>query len=201
MVDIHLIRQAISHITFPLNGCHWSTWKQPDTEGLQTTVHWMRKDANLLEAEKRIYGPPPPPTPSPPSLPQKLPPLPAISERIQTILERKGQVILYGPPGTGKTYWAEKTAYELAARANYNQTFSDLTDEQKAEITGKDGQTRGFVRLCSFHPAYGYEDFLEGFRPEPVNGQMLFTLRDGIFKTLCDDAQQRIRQEVLPDYR
>jgi len=49
--------------------------------------------------------------------------------------------------------------------------------------------------MCSFHPAYGYEDFLEGFRPEAVNGQMHFTLRDGVFKTLCKDAQLR------PDWR
>ncbi len=31
-------------------------WKLPDTEGLQTTVHRMGKDVNVLEAEKRIYG-------------------------------------------------------------------------------------------------------------------------------------------------
>lgn len=32
--------------------------------------------------------------------------------------------------------------------------------------------------------------FLEGFRPEVVNGQMHFTLRDGIFKKLCHDAER-----------
>jgi len=51
------------------------------------------------------------------------------------------------------------------------------------------------VRMCSFHPAYGYEDFLEGFRPEPVNGQMHFVLRSGIFKTLCKNA------EAMPNQR
>src|SRR2546429_3641863 len=51
------------------------------------------------------------------------------------------------------------------------------------------------VRLCSFHPAYGYEDFLEGFRPESINGQMHFTLRDGVFKKVCQDAYAR------PDHR
>jgi 5-methylcytosine-specific restriction enzyme B len=44
------------------------------------------------------------------------------------------------------------------------------------------------VRLCTFHPAYGYEDFLEGYRPHAVNDQMLFELRDGIFKRVCADA-------------
>ncbi|MEO8973427.1 MAG: AAA family ATPase, partial [Ktedonobacteraceae bacterium] len=167
----------------PVEWLSSESWKLLDTEGLLTTVHRMWKDVNVLEAERRIYVVTPPPPPPPP-----LPPIPT---QIQAILERKGQVILYGPPGTGKTYWAEKTAYELAARANYDRAFNDLTNEQKAEITGKDGRIQGFVRLCSFHPAYGYEDFLEGFRPEVVNGQMHFTLRDGIFKKFCQDAQAK----------
>ncbi len=179
---------------------HWHQSDQlPDFEGKLTTVYWMRREKNLLEAEKRIYSslPPLPPTiPSPPPTNGTnnlyvLSPLLPIPAQIQAILERKGQVILYGPPGTGKTYWAEKTAYELVARANYGRALNDLTDGQQAEITGKSGQTRDFVLLCSFHPAYGYEDFLEGFRPEAVNGQMHFTLRDGIFKRLCQDAQAK----------
>ena len=169
-------------------------WKQPDPDSLLTTVHRMWKDVNVLEAEKKIYRPFPPEVsvngnhlPESQTLPSLLP----IPSQLQAMLERKGQVILYGPPGTGKTYWAETTAYELAARANYDRAFKDLTNEQRAEITGKDGQIQGFVRLCSFHPAYGYEDFLEGFRPEAVNRQMHFVLRDGIFKKLCQDAEGR----------
>jgi 5-methylcytosine-specific restriction protein B len=100
-------------------------------------------------------------------------------------------LIFWGPPGTGKTYWAEVTACELAARASFGRTFDQLTSEQKACILGKDDRADGIVRLCSFHPAYGYEDFLEGFRPESINGQMHFTLRDGVFKKLCQDAHAR----------
>ena len=44
------------------------------------------------------------------------------------------------------------------------------------------------MRLCTFHPGYGYEDFIEGLRPKTVNGQMVFESRDGIFKRLCADA-------------
>jgi 5-methylcytosine-specific restriction protein B len=43
--------------------------------------------------------------------------------------------------------------------------------------------------MCSFHPAYGYEDFIEGYRPELHDGRMTFALRDGIFKQLCRDAE------------
>ena len=176
--------------------------QQPDIEGKLTTVFRMQRAKNLLETEKCIYdvrttfSPPPddpqvtvtPPTSHPPPALSRLTGIPA---RIQAILERKGQVILYGPPGTGKTYWAEVSARELAARSCFGTSFEQLTNEQKAEILGGDDNSHGVIRMCSFHPAYGYEDFLEGFRPEAVNGQMHFTLRDGVFKTLCKDAQLR----------
>jgi hypothetical protein len=110
-----------------------------------------------------------------------------IIERIQLILERKGQVIFYGPPGTGKTYWAEKAACELAAESNFDMGFDQLSAHQKSLITG-DGESFGAVRTSCFHPAYGYEDFIEGYRPEQADGQMIFSLRDGVFKRLCKDA-------------
>ncbi len=47
------------------------------------------------------------------------------------------------------------------------------------------------VRVCTFHPGYGYEDFIEGLRPRTVNGQMVFEPRDGIFKRLCADASKQ----------
>jgi 5-methylcytosine-specific restriction enzyme B len=176
--------------------------QQPDIEGKLTTVYKMKRDANLVEAEKRIYGREPIITTTPVHPAESttlqsftLPRLTGIPARIQAILERKGQVILYGPPGTGKTYWAENAARELAARSNFHRTFEQLTDEQRALVVGVGDQPGGIVRMCSFHPAYGYEDFLEGFRPEPVNGQMPFILRDGIFKKLCNDA------ETQPDHK
>src|SRR5207237_10048589 len=119
------------------------------------------------------------------------PRLTGIPARIESVLERKWQVILYGPPCTGKTYWAEVTARELVARSCFGTPFEQLTGDQKALILGDDNNSHGLVRLCSFHPAYGYEDFLEGFRPETVNGQMHFTLKDGVFKKVCQDAYAR----------
>jgi len=106
--------------------------------------------------------------------------------RIQAVLERKSQVILYGPPGTGKTYWAEITARELAAHKRFGKAFSELSAEEQEVIFGQNG----LVQLCSFHPSYGYEDFMEGYRPRTQNGQMVFELQDGIFKRLCLQAQQ-----------
>jgi 5-methylcytosine-specific restriction enzyme B len=183
----------------PVEWLSLEEWHQPDFEGRLTTVWRMKKDVNLLEVERQIFGKMPILPISKPGIPSStptvivskpfvLPRLIGIPARIQAILERKGQVILYGPPGTGKTYWAEYTAHELAARTSFHTPFDQLTSEQRTALLGDDRTTRGKVRLCSFHPAYGYEDFLEGFRPEPVNGQMQFVPRDGIFKQLCRDA-------------
>src|SRR5205807_10291867 len=140
-----------------------------------TTVYRMKRDANLLEAEKRIISTTsvkPPvisPTPRPPLA---LPRLTGIPARIESVLERKGQVILYGPPGTGKTYWAEQTARELSARSRFEAVFEHLTQEQQLQVFGDVNLPRGNVRLCSLHPAYAYEKCLEAFRSEPVNCQI-----------------------------
>ena len=115
-----------------------------------------------------------------------LPPLYSITARIDYILRRKGQVVLYGPPGTGKTYHALRAARELAARAAFRKSFPELTEVERTEITG----ATGLVRLCTFHPGYSYEDFIEGLRPRTVNGQMIFEPRDSIFKRICLDANR-----------
>lgn len=118
--------------------------------------------------------------------------LQGVSGRIQSILERKGQVILYGPPGTGKTYWAEQTACELVARQIYGKPFAQLQTAERQQVFGT---TESYVQLSAFHPAYGYEEFLEGYRPQLMNEQMVFARQDGIFKRLCGLAHQD------PDHR
>jgi hypothetical protein len=115
--------------------------------------------------------------------------LTGISGDIQDILNRKKQVILYGPPGTGKTYWANLTTRELSAQLNFECHYDDLNESQENEILGKSNKT-GLVRYCCFHPEYGYEHFIEGYWPQETNGQIVFGLRDGIFKNLCKDAEK-----------
>ncbi len=89
-------------------------------------------------------------------------------------IERKGQVILYGPPGTGKTYLAEHLARHL--------------------IGGGDG----FRELVQFHPAYSYEDFIQGIRPQArPEGGLDFRLVPGRFLEFCDAARDRTGRCVL----
>ncbi|MDF0592985.1 AAA family ATPase [Methanotrichaceae archaeon M04Ac] len=161
----------------PVEWISFEKWTLPRGR-LQTALYEIKDPINLIEIERRRN-----------SVHVKIPP-PIQSRfiiRVRYILERRGQVIIYGPPGTGKTYWAEKAAFELAARSNFLMEFDQLVDYQKSFLTG-DGESFGAVRTCCFHPAYGYEDFIEGYRPEQAEGQMIFSLRDGVFKRLCKDA-------------
>ena len=119
-----------------------------------------------------------------------------IGGRIQSVLERKSQVILYGPPGTGKTFWAERSAIDLASHSLAGKPFEELSDADKGKVEGG-AESLGLVRICCFHPAYGYEDFIEGYRPELQDGRMSFILRDGIFKKLCRDAEKQPERQFF----
>ncbi len=172
----------------PVQWLSFEPWDFPYDEFSRyaPVVREAKQHVNQVEAERHIVGAVP--LTSGPRRGERLEQLrptalPGIPGRIQAILNRKGQVILYGPPGTGKTYWAEQTARELAALNVSGDLYAALSADRQQRIT------TDYVKLCSFHPSYGYEDFLEGYRPALDNGQMTFVRRDGIFKRLCDAAQ------------
>lgn len=169
----------------PVEWLSFNEWRLPVVEGLRTTIHELRKHpANLIQVERTLLERRPDisQVSEPRPAPAALPPLASVPARIQATLERKGQVIVYGPPGTGKTYWAETTARELAARAWFGKAAPALSPDERTQIERA-------VVMCSFHAAYGYEDFLEGFRPKESAGALVFERRDGIFKRLCDQAR------------
>ncbi|MEU6036038.1 AAA family ATPase [Actinomadura sp. NPDC047616] len=118
-------------------------------------------------------------------------PVDPLFEQIADLLERKGQVIRYGPPGTGKTYTSLRFAlWWLATR------LPELELDPGA-VYGTAAFKRALARLSeaghltqvTFHPAYGYEDFIEGFRPaEGPDGSLKLVLRDGVFTKICQAA-------------
>ncbi len=166
-------------------------WPLPKREGLQTTVYELKHKAeNLVEAEYKVLLQEGPIVITPPTSKTISSRLSGIPGRIQAILSRKKQVILYGPPGTGKTYWARLAAQDLAAQSLYGRSYTELSLDQQNNIHGGNGVTDSLVRVCTFHPAYGYEDFLEGYRPETNDQQLGFVRRNGIFKQLCEDARR-----------
>lgn len=186
--------QFVEGLEFPhTRGVDWlsdATWQIPERENLRTTFREVKKDVNLIEIERHLLHDekPQPNTTAPLKTPSvrtvNVPPPPItrkIPKTINGILERKKQVILYGPPGTGKTYWAHQTAAEIIARNVYKQSleqFAANNDDPHAKLAP-------YIWACTFHPTYGYEDFLEGYRPHTHNDQMTFVLRNGIFKNLC----------------
>lgn len=180
----------------PVEWLSLGEWELSTREGLRTTVHEVRKDVrNLIEIERQVLEAPPLPVRPEPGDEERVPTHPlarltGLLGRIQSVLERKKQVILYGPPGTGKTYWARIVALDLAAYAAFGSPFADLPDHQKNIVTGNH-DTGALVRMCTFHPAYGYENFIEGYTPCTVGGQLVFERTDGIFKRLCNDARRK----------
>lgn len=166
--------------------------KLPESqEGLQTSFFPITKVPNQIAVEGwRIDPSSFPPSPAQMPLPIKLPLAQSLTRlegmpgRIQDLLERKGQIILYGPPGTGKTYWALRAARELAARNNFGKASADLSETEQTQLN------HDYLSICTFHPVYGYEDFIEGYRPEEKEGKIVFTLKSGIFKAICSVAVQ-----------
>jgi 5-methylcytosine-specific restriction endonuclease McrBC GTP-binding regulatory subunit McrB len=104
---------------------------------------------------------------------QKLAPVPELDTsdvkvmQLYDIAQKKRAVILDGPPGTSKTYLAR-----MIARA--------LTDNEEHRTA--------FVQ---FHASYTYEDFIEGIVPEPIDGGIIYTIEDKVFKEFCLMAKKQ----------
>lgn len=80
-------------------------------------------------------------------------------------LLRKKHIVFQGPPGTGKTFVAQRLA--------------------KLVISS----TPGIMEIVQFHPAYTYEDFIQGLRPIPTEEGLSFEIEEGRFLKFCRKAQ------------
>ena len=69
-------------------------------------------------------------------------------------LKRKKALILQGPPGVGKTFVARRLAFAMMGMKDVSR-----------------------VAIVQLHPSYGYEDFVQGFRPTRTGLER----RDGVF--------------------
>jgi MoxR-like ATPase len=96
-------------------------------------------------------------------------------DRVLGLLRLKKQLVLQGVPGTGKTHVA--------------RCLARLLTHDRPEC----------VRLVQFHPAYSYEEFVEGLRARAaeVNGknEMTFPVEDGV---LCQFAEQAAARPSEP---
>jgi 5-methylcytosine-specific restriction enzyme B len=182
----------------PVDWLNFDEWNPEKIEGLNTSVFSIKNEQTQLDVETKILGKKPIVVGSSTvqvSVSSKIFKIEGIPREIKEVLERKSQVILYGPPGTGKTYWAEIAAKEICAFKSYNLSFNELNDDQKNQLFGNDSK-EGLIRICTFHPEYGYEDFIERYKPEKNDSkQLIFELREGIFKRLCNDAKIELEKK------
>ena len=89
--------------------------------------------------------------------------------------------ILFGAPGTGKTYHTKKMAVEII-NGKKARTREEINKEYEELIEA------GQIVFTTFHQSLSYEDFIEGIKPETIDGNVTYEVKDGIFKQLCSQA-------------
>ncbi|WP_416445709.1 McrB family protein [Leeuwenhoekiella sp. A16] len=97
--------------------------------------------------------------------------------------------ILYGPPGTGKTYTTKELAVKIAdPYFGYNKV-SNISKRKQITQRYEDLVKEGQIVFTTFHQSYGYEDFVEGIKPEVTGTDINYTVKNGLFKSLCEQAE------------
>ena len=102
--------------------------------------------------------------------------------------------ILYGPPGTGKTFTTASRAVNLC-----DGTLPNLGERSAVMARYEELRKEGRLTFITFHQSYGYEEFVEGLRPQ-VNeaGQVTYSVKPGVFRRACDAARMSAAVEGLP---
>lgn len=180
---LDLVLDLMNRLEAPLRdrldaqGLVWAAMAYDDVPGADASEH-----ATLVAWRKGqpVDPPVPPPTydPSEPSAPTPSPDV-AVTEETLTdvagrlyldkaflhtvddLLRDRRQVIFTGSPGTGKTFVAQEYGTWLAGSADR-------------------------VKVVQLHPSYGYEEFVEGYRPSGEG----YVLRDGPLKQIAHSAAQ-----------
>lgn len=96
--------------------------------------------------------------------------------------------ILYGPPGTGKTYQTVNHALSIIE----HRTLEEIALEERVSLRDRFDyyMERAAIGFVSFHQSFTYEDFVEGIKPNLIDGQVVFNIQDGIFKRMVQAAEE-----------
>jgi 5-methylcytosine-specific restriction protein B len=91
--------------------------------------------------------------------------------------------LFYGVPGTGKTHTALHRAVDLVEQAKAKPASGSFTERLLAY------QAQGQIQLLTFHPAFSYEDFMEGIKPRLQGKQVVYEVCDGLLKKIAKAAE------------
>lgn len=94
-------------------------------------------------------------------------------------------IILYGPPGTGKTFATTHLAVQICDGDTVENLSPDALRPRYEEL-----REAGRIGFVTFHQSFGYEDFVEGLRPEISATGAGFSLRarPGILRSMAERA-------------
>ncbi|PHA78125.1 hypothetical protein COE72_00795 [Bacillus toyonensis] len=117
------------------------------------------------------------------------------------MLEENKNIILYGPPGTGKTY--NTIIYAVAIVEG--KSFDDISSEKYSSVFEryKEYKNQGKVAFTTFHQSYGYEEFIEGIKPQlaasddETTENLEYKIESGTFKEFCERAKRIKVQAAL----
>ena len=116
-----------------------------------------------------------------------------INDSMEKISTSSLNKILYGPPGTGKTF----STIDRVVKICYPKETSK--DHNSNKIVYDRLCQEGQVIFTTFHQSMSYEDFIEGIKPIPPKSksdQIQYEVVDGIFKDLCIQATDDIREII-----
>ena len=113
----------------------------------------------------------------------KLEPTPGETTNLEPTNPKKAlNVILYGPPGTGKTY---ETAQRCVELCDGEATDSEIRSRYRELVEA------GRIEFITFHQSYGYEEFVEGLRPETgSDAGIRLAATDGVLKRIARRARE-----------